>query len=244
MVDVHRLQNQLASEPGQIASTSTSASSPEAWSIAPYGLLRCPGKWTVGAVQYTFFSLGGMILLIITLASDVESNPGPPTNYMCLICSQRINNNKKYKGSVLCISCKDWVHTTCTTLTNTKQYTNAWTCSKCNTQDTPPVTTPLVFSTTNITPFTPIITPHPTMHDDSTPNRPGSLMSLYGPTFHGTPVDLCISNVTYIYGVMSWGNKIVSNILNDPHSPQQQHKTERNGAPRHTHTHIYIYIYI
>ena len=123
------------------------------------------------------FSLGGydapaVILLLITLARDVESNPGPPKIYMCPICSQLIINNKKYKGSVLCISCKDWVHTTCTTLTNTKQYTNTWTYAKCNGQATPPVTTPHALSTTNITPVTPTITPHPTMQDNSTPNSP------------------------------------------------------------------------
>ena len=67
--------------------------------------------------------------------------------------------------SVLCISCKDWVHTTCTTLTNTKQYTNAWTWANCNAQ-----ATPLVLSTANITQARPIITPHPTMQDNSTPN--------------------------------------------------------------------------
>ena len=119
-----------------------------------------------------------VILLFITLAGYVESNPGPPKIYMCPICSQCITNNKKYKGSVLCISCKDWVHTTCTTLTNTKQYTNTWTCAKCNAQATPPVTTPLVLSTTNITTVRPTITPHPRMQDSvgticfSTPNSP------------------------------------------------------------------------
>ena len=123
------------------------------------------------------FSLGGydapaVILLLITLAGDVESNPRPPKIYTCPICSQRITNNKKYKGSVPCISCKDWVHTTCTTLTNTKQYTNTWTCTKCNAQATPPVTTHLALSTTNITPVRPTITPHQTMQDNSTPNSP------------------------------------------------------------------------
>ena len=122
----------------------------------------------VGAVQYTFFFTRGydapaVILLLITSAGDVESNPGPSKIYTCPICSQRITNNKKYKGSVLCISCKDWVHTTCTTLTNTKQYTNTWTCAKCNAQTTPLVTTPLALSTRNITPVRPTITPHPTM---------------------------------------------------------------------------------
>ena len=110
-----------------------------------------------------FFTRGydtpAVILLLITLAGDVESNPGPPKIYTCPICSQHSTSNKKCKGSVLCISCKDWVHTTCTTLTNTKQYTNTWTCTKCNAQATPPVTTPLALSTTNITPVRPTITP-------------------------------------------------------------------------------------
>ena len=87
---------------------------------------------------------------------------------ICLrICSQCITNVKKYKGSVLCISCKDSVNTTCTTLTNTKQYTNIWTCTKCNAQ-----ATPLALSTRDITPVRPIITPHPTMQDNSAPNSP------------------------------------------------------------------------
>ena len=39
-------------------------------------------------------------------------------------------------------------------------------------------------------------------------------MSLYRPTFHVTPVDLCIySNVTYISCIMSCGNKIVSKLF-------------------------------
>ena len=40
-------------------------------------------------------------------------------------------------------------------------------------------------------------------------------MSLYGPTFHVTPVDLCIKlqcNL-YIYCIMSCGNKIVSKTV-------------------------------
>ena len=44
---------------------------------------------------------------------------------------------------------------------------------------------------------------------------PGSLMSLYGPTFHVTRVDLCIMfqcNL-YISCIMSCGNKIVSNCF-------------------------------
>ena len=80
------------------------------------------------------------ILHLITLARDVESNPGPPKIYTCPICSKCITNNKKYKCSVLCISCEDWVHTTYTTLTNTKQYTKTGTCTKSNAQATPPVT--------------------------------------------------------------------------------------------------------
>ena len=45
---------------------------------------------------------------------------------------------------------------------------------------------------------------------------PGSLMSLYGPTFHITPVDLCIifhCNL-YISCIMSCGNKIISIVSN------------------------------
>ena len=47
----------------------------------------------------------------------------------------------------------------------------------------------------------------------------GSLMSLYGPTFHVTPVDLCIifqCNL-YISCIMSFGNKIVSNCFKPNH---------------------------
>ena len=170
-VDVPRLRNQPAAEFCQITPISPSAPSPAAWSSTPWGWLRCPRECTVGAVQYTFFSLGWYdvqaVKLLITLTRDVESNPGLPKIYMWPICSQCITNNKKYKGSVLCISCKDWVHTTCT---NTKQYTNTWTCTKCNAQATPPVTTPLALSTTNTTHVRPTITPHPTMQDNSTSN--------------------------------------------------------------------------
>ena len=44
---------------------------------------------------------------------------------------------------------------------------------------------------------------------------PGSLMSLYGPTFHVTPVNLCIifQYNLYISCIMSFGNKIVSKLL-------------------------------
>ena len=43
----------------------------------------------------------------------------------------------------------------------------------------------------------------------------GSPMSLYGPTFHVTPVDLSIIFQCYLYisCIMSYGNKIVSNCL-------------------------------
>ena len=44
---------------------------------------------------------------------------------------------------------------------------------------------------------------------------PGSLMSLYGPTFHVTPVDLCVifqcNLYNYISSIKSCVNKIVSN---------------------------------
>ena len=59
---------------------------------------------------------------------------------------------------------------TCTTLTNTKQYTETWTCAKCDAQATPSVTTPLALSTTKINPVRHTITPHPTMQDNSPPN--------------------------------------------------------------------------
>ena len=111
-----------------------------------------------------------VVILLITLARD-DSNPGPPKIYMCPICSKCITNNKKYTGSVLCISCKDWVHTTCTTFA-TKQYTNTWTCTKCNAQATRTLTAPLALRTTHITPVRPTIIPHSTIQDNSTPNSP------------------------------------------------------------------------
>ena len=161
VVDVPWLRNLPASELCQIAQTSTSAPIPAAWSSAPWGLLSCLVNCTVSAIQYIFFHKGGITCQqsyysSLHLLQNFESNPDH-IKFTCHICSQCIN--KKYKGSVLCISCKYWVHTTCTTLTNTKQYINIWTCAKWNAQATPPATTPLVLSNTNITPIRPTSTP-------------------------------------------------------------------------------------
>ena len=73
-----------------------------------------------------------VISLLLTLAGDVESNPGPQTRYTCPICSQPLTNTRLTRGSVQCNSCKEWIHTTCTTLTSIKQHNNTWRCSRCN----------------------------------------------------------------------------------------------------------------
>ena len=57
--------------------------------------------------------------------------PGPKTNIQRPICSKHVTSNKTDKGSVPCCQCKNWVHTSCTTLPNTKHRTNTWACPKC-----------------------------------------------------------------------------------------------------------------
>ena len=65
------------------------------------------------------------------LAGDIESNPGPNHKYTCPTCLKPITSSRQTKGSVLCNSCGNWTHFTCTTLASKKHYTNTWTCSSC-----------------------------------------------------------------------------------------------------------------
>ena len=88
---------------------------------------------------------------LLTLAGDIESNPGPNTTYTCPTCSKPITSSRQTKGSVLCNSCKSWTHFTCTTLVNKRHYTNTWTCTSC--PPIPPIPTP--------SPSPPPTTPYP-----------------------------------------------------------------------------------
>ena len=54
------------------------------------------------------------------LAGDIESNPGPNHKYTCPTCLKPITSSRQTKGSVLCNSCGNWTHFTCTTLASKK----------------------------------------------------------------------------------------------------------------------------
>ena len=95
-----------------------------------------------------------VISLLLTLAGDIESNPGPQTQYICPVCSQNITSTKRTRGSVQCSSCKEWIHTTCTTLNNIRQHHNTWVCDRCNTITNTPVTPNTTYTTPSNNPPT------------------------------------------------------------------------------------------
>ncbi|XP_076062668.1 uncharacterized protein LOC143037903 isoform X1 [Oratosquilla oratoria] len=117
---------------------------------------------------YVFSALRGdfpaITPLLLLLAGDVESNPGTTTKYTCPTCSKPITSSRQTKGSVQCNMCKNWAHLTCTTLADTNQYTNTWTCSTCPpvTPLPPPQPQPTPLPTPNFPlPLPPISTPLP-----------------------------------------------------------------------------------
>ena len=70
-----------------------------------------------------------VIPLLLTLAGDIETNPGPPqTMYKCPSCHSRVTSARAQGGSIRCTECDHWFHLACTTI---KDYTNTWTCTTC-----------------------------------------------------------------------------------------------------------------
>ena len=102
-----------------------------AWAASPGIGFGRPGRLPEIVFSLKESEIRRLRFLLLALAGDIESNPGPRPTYTCPVCSQPITSAKKYKGSVLCNSCRNWVHTSCTTLANSNQHTSAWTCSKC-----------------------------------------------------------------------------------------------------------------
>ena len=66
--------------------------------------------------------------LLLLKAGDIETNPGPRTDYICPKC------NKKYRRSlpaVQCSKCLNWFHLGCTDLQSLNDYFPQWTCQIC-----------------------------------------------------------------------------------------------------------------
>ena len=71
----------------------------------------------------------GWLALLLTKASDVETNPGPTTLnkkvWICDICHKQIHVRKQI--SIRCNSIEHWVHLRCAGIRQV-QYTDTWTC--------------------------------------------------------------------------------------------------------------------
>ena len=127
-----------------------------------------------------------VISLLLTLAGDVESNPGPRTIYTCPVCQLQITSTKRTRGSVQCNSCKEWIHTTCNSLSSVKQHHSTWACSRC---PTTPNTTSVAANPTPITttdPSTPS-TPTPTTTRTTDPSTTTTSTTPRAPTPTNTP---------------------------------------------------------
>ena len=60
-----------------------------------------------------------VILLLILLAGDIETNPGPRTpKYPCGECMKACTSYKGSQASILCDSCNSWFHTNCVGLSD------------------------------------------------------------------------------------------------------------------------------
>ena len=72
--------------------------------------------------------------LLLILASDVELNPGPSSNFLCGTCSQPVTWEQE---GVLCDECETWYHTTGQNIgSNTydilsKHESYSWACTRC-----------------------------------------------------------------------------------------------------------------
>jgi hypothetical protein len=90
-----------------------------------------------------FFERGGHPLavfsILLTLAGDIESNPGLPAQYTCPVCSITITSAKRTRGSVQCSTCKEWIHTLSTTLTSTSEHTPTCVCDRYKSQHHPAI---------------------------------------------------------------------------------------------------------
>ena len=107
----------------------------------------CPRE---GASLRSFFSAsrphaaatwaGGLLaqwalLTLITLAGELESNPGSQTKYICSSCNKNIT---RFQGSIRCnITPTHWTHIKCSGI-NIRQYTDK---CKCNVHKAPSNTT-------------------------------------------------------------------------------------------------------
>ncbi len=86
-----------------------------------YAYAKCNSQWT---------------FLLLTLAGDVQANPGP-VKHPCGVCQRPVASNHR---ALLCDSCESWIHIKCGGVTPT-QYRNyqenqdnqePWSCQKCD----------------------------------------------------------------------------------------------------------------
>ena len=129
-----------------------------------------------------------VILLLLLLAGDIETNPGPRTpKYPCGECKKACTSYKGSQASILCDSCNSWFHSKCVGLIDVVFDTLGrcdlpWECYKC---DIPNISTSLFdssishnsetststsrsscSSTSSIQPSSPLAASSPTKPDD------------------------------------------------------------------------------
>ena len=66
--------------------------------------------------------------LLLLMAGDIETNPGPPKIYICPKCGKPY---KKSLPAVQCSKCLQWFHLACTELQSLNDYYPQWKCQDC-----------------------------------------------------------------------------------------------------------------
>ena len=88
----------------------------------------CPATLTYYSTEpLTTGSKSDPLFLLISLAGDVHTNPGPP-RYPCSVCFKNVTSQCT---SYLCTRCSQWVHSRCSGLRNVTDYrrANGWICT-------------------------------------------------------------------------------------------------------------------
>ena len=100
--------------------------------------LTCIMTFLLLIMQLTTFNNYHLLQqLLILLAGDIESNPGPrPPRFPCGECSRACTSYKGAKASILCESCDVWFHSDCVGLTDSALSTLSrsdlpWECYRC-----------------------------------------------------------------------------------------------------------------
>lgn len=160
-----------------------------------FGTRASHTPYMANITQHIFSTQGNenpaIIPLLLQLARDIESNPGPWTTYICPICFKHIISSNQTKGSVLCNTYGSWTHFTCATLANLKNYTYTQTRKTCSFNHPQLILIPNPQNSTPLSP--PFHHPHPTSPPFHPPQLPPSLPH-FSP--HSPPPPLTSKNHT------------------------------------------------